>query len=63
MGRLGRLGSLLRGGFQPTVILMLLGYAIDGIEPCADLGLVRIAKERIERATDHYHLSAPVHLT
>lgn len=36
---------------------MLLGYEVDGVEPCKDL--VDIAKKRIEGAALHYHVAKP----
>ncbi len=51
-------GRILEVGSGPgwvTELLMLLGYEVDGVEPCEDL--VKIARERIEGACRLYRLS------
>lgn len=51
-------GRVLEVGSGPgwvSELLMLLGYGVDGVEPCEDL--VKIARERIEGASHLYKLS------
>jgi SAM-dependent methyltransferase len=50
-GRILEIGS---GPGWVTELLMLLGYGVDGIEPCEDL--VKVARERIEGASRLYRL-------
>ncbi len=50
-------GRTLEVGSGPgwvSQLLMLLGYEVDGIEPCADL--VKVAQDRIRMASDFYRL-------
>ena len=56
-------GRILEVGSGPgcvSELLMLLAYAVDGIEPCADL--VAVARERIEHACRHYRVSSKPHV-
>jgi ubiquinone/menaquinone biosynthesis C-methylase UbiE len=50
----GRILEVASGPGWVTKLLMLLGYEVDAVEPCADL--VAIARERIESASKHYRL-------
>jgi SAM-dependent methyltransferase len=50
----GRVLEVASGPGWVTELLMLLGYEVDAVEPCAEL--VRIARERIESASKHYRL-------
>ncbi len=57
-------GRFLEVGSGPgwvSELLMLLGYEVDGVEPCEEL--VDIAKKRIENATEHYHVENPPQVT
>ena len=55
-----RAGRVLEVGSGPgwvSELLMLLGYEVDGIEPCEEL--IAVARQRIEDAARHYHISRP----
>ncbi len=53
-------GRVLEVGSGPgwvTEILMLLGYEVDGIEPCEDM--IRVAEYRIKACIEHHRLERP----
>jgi SAM-dependent methyltransferase len=55
-----RAGRVLEVGSGPgwvSEFLMLLGYEVDGIEPCEEL--VAVAKQRIDNAIRHYRIAEP----
>jgi SAM-dependent methyltransferase len=58
--KIPQVGRVLEVGSGPgwvSELLMLLGYEVDGIEPCEEL--VAVANERIHNAVRHYRIAEP----